>query len=111
MSAFAESKYFHGGGSAIAVTLTREQIKLADCLHGELLATAIDRETNRDGGRWFSLGRLNLSSASADIVHKGEALGLWVRRDGKDYWRFNDRTWAWVKTAMVLGVDRRAKNA
>ena len=110
MSAFAESKYFHGGGSAIAVNLTTEQLALADCLHGELLATAIDRETNRDGGRWFSLGRLNIGGASADIVRKGETLGLWIRREGKDYWRFNDRTWAWVKTALVLGVDRRAKN-
>ena len=108
MSAFAESKYFYGS-STVAVNLTPEQRALADTLHGELLASAIERETNRDGGRWFSAGRLAIGEATMQIVRKGEALGLWARRENKDYWRFNERTWPWVRTALAL-ADERSKN-
>ena len=110
MSAFAESKYFYGpGSSAVAVNLTPEQRALANTLHGELLASAIERETNRDGGRWFSAGRLAVGESSMAVVRDGERLGLWIRRDGKDYWRFNERTWPWVRTALAL-AEERSKN-
>ena len=82
-------------------TLTPEQRALAHGFHAYLLASAIERCTNRDG-RWFSAGGLAVSSQCMSIVHDGECLGLWKRTPGKHYWTHTAATWPWVRTAIAL---------
>jgi hypothetical protein len=88
------------GGGQIP-NLTIEQRALCHGFHAYLLASAIERCTNRDG-RWFSAGGLALSSDCMSIVHHGESLGLWRRNSAKPYWTHTAATWPWVRTAIAL---------
>ena len=88
-----------GGGQIHS--LTPEQRALAHGFHAYLLASAIERCTNRDG-RWFSAGGLAVSSQCMSIVHDGERLGLWRGAGHKPYWTHTAATWPWVRTAIAL---------
>lgn len=87
-------------------TLTPEQRALANGFHAYLLASAIERCTNRDG-RWFSAGGLAVSSRCMRIVYDGEALGLWEPVKGKNYWRHTAATWPWTRTAIALFDEQK----
>ncbi len=95
----------NGGGQIPNLTL--EQRALAHGFHAYLLASAIERCTNRDG-RWFSAGGLSVSSQCMDIVHAGERLGLWKGAGRKPYWTHTAATWPWVRTAIAL-FDEQAR--
>lgn len=79
---------------------TPEQVGLGMSFHGNLVACAIERATNRDGA-WFSMATLGVSSPCAVVIAEGERLGLWLSVSGKNYYRHTRLTWPWVNTVLA----------
>ncbi len=82
--------------------ITGELRRFADSTLGWDIADSIQRVTNRDGKFWFSNWDAGADSRSKEAINIGTRLGLWVKADGKDYWKHNTYTWPFVRTALAL---------
>ncbi len=63
-------------------------------------AHALEQMANTHG-RYFT-ANTGAPQPTAAIITEGERLNLWRKADGKDYWKFTNLTWSWIRTAIAL---------